>query len=77
LTAIRRSAEAGREQAEVSSVCEAANWDRRWEFSKAHDGKELGPAIAEAAKFDRKIVIEKAWRKETQAREIELRRARQ
>ena len=27
-------------------------------ISKAHDGKELGPAIAEAAKFDRKIVIE-------------------
>src|SRR5882762_6605198 len=27
-------------------------------ISKAHDRKELGPAIAEAAKFDRKIVIE-------------------
>src|SRR6202162_2842514 len=26
-------------------------------ISKAHDRKELGPAIAEAAKFDRKIVI--------------------
>jgi len=27
-------------------------------ISKAHDRKELGPAIVEAAKFDRKIVIE-------------------
>ncbi len=27
-------------------------------ISKAHDRKELGPAIEEAAKFDRKIVIE-------------------
>ena len=27
-------------------------------ISKAHDRKELGPGIAEAAKFDRKIVIE-------------------
>src|SRR5271155_1631849 len=27
-------------------------------ISKAHDSKELAPAIAEAAKFDRKIVIE-------------------
>ena len=27
-------------------------------ISKVHDRKELGPAIAEAAKFDRKIVIE-------------------
>src|ERR1700687_3836207 len=27
-------------------------------ISKAHDRKELGPALAEAAKFDRKLVIE-------------------
>ena len=27
-------------------------------ISKAHDGKELGPAMEAAAKFDRKIVIE-------------------
>jgi D-alanine-D-alanine ligase len=27
-------------------------------ISKAHDGRELAPAIAEAARFDRKIVIE-------------------
>jgi D-alanine-D-alanine ligase len=27
-------------------------------ISKAHDGKELGPAVEEAAKFDRKIVVE-------------------
>src|SRR5579862_3219051 len=29
-------------------------------ISKAHNEKELGPAIEEAARFDRKIVIEKA-----------------
>src|ERR1700678_3308658 len=28
-------------------------------ISKAHDRKELGPAIEEAAKFDRKIIIER------------------
>jgi D-alanine-D-alanine ligase len=41
-------------------------------ISKAHDRKELGPAIEEAAKFDRKIVIEQGvgGRKE-KAREIE------
>jgi D-alanine-D-alanine ligase len=41
-------------------------------ISKAHDGKELGPAIAEAAKFDRKIVIEEGVGGRTnKAREIE------
>ena len=41
-------------------------------ISKAHDRKELGPAIAEAAKFDRKIVIEEGvGGKENKAREIE------
>jgi D-alanine-D-alanine ligase len=41
-------------------------------ISKAHDRKELGPAIAEAAKFDRKIVIEEGvGRKKHKAREIE------
>jgi D-alanine-D-alanine ligase len=41
-------------------------------ISKAHDRKELGPAIAEAAKFDRKIVIEQGVGKNRQkAREIE------
>ena len=41
-------------------------------ISKAHDRKELGPAIDEAAKFDRKIVIEKVWvAKKQKAREIE------
>src|ERR1700692_4974649 len=40
-------------------------------ISKAHDGKELGPAIAEAAKFDRKIVIEEGvGGKKQKAREI-------
>ncbi len=41
-------------------------------ISKAHDAKELGPAIAEAAKFDRKIVIEEGvGGKKHRAREIE------
>jgi D-alanine-D-alanine ligase len=41
-------------------------------ISKAHDGKELGPAIDEAAKFDRKIVIEQGvGGKKHKAREIE------
>src|SRR6202163_1635044 len=41
-------------------------------ISKAHDGKELAPAIAEAAKFDRKIVIEQGvGGKKQKAREIE------
>ena len=41
-------------------------------ISKAHDGKELGPALAEAAKFDRKIVIEEGvGGKKNKAREIE------
>ncbi|HYW40042.1 MAG TPA: D-alanine--D-alanine ligase family protein [Terriglobales bacterium] len=41
-------------------------------ISKAHDRRELGPAIAEAAKFDRKIVIEEGvGGKKNRAREIE------
>ena len=41
-------------------------------ISKAHDHKELGPAIEEAAKFDRKIVIEEGvGGKKHKAREIE------
>ncbi len=41
-------------------------------ISKAHDQKELGPAIEEAAKFDRKIVIEQGvGGKNQKAREIE------
>src|ERR1700692_632955 len=41
-------------------------------ISKAHDREELGPAIAEAAKFDRKIVIEEGvGGKNRKAREIE------
>jgi D-alanine-D-alanine ligase len=41
-------------------------------ISKAHDSKELAPAIAEAAKFDRKIVIEEGvGGKKGKAREIE------
>jgi len=42
-------------------------------ISKAHDKKELGPAIAEAAKYDRKIVIEQGvGTKKAKAREIEV-----
>jgi D-alanine-D-alanine ligase len=41
-------------------------------ISKAHDRKELGPAIVEAAKFDRKIVIEQGvGGNKHKAREIE------
>jgi D-alanine-D-alanine ligase len=41
-------------------------------ISKAHNRKELGPAIEEAAKFDRKIVVEQAvGGKKDKAREIE------
>jgi D-alanine-D-alanine ligase len=41
-------------------------------ISKAHDRKELGPAIEEATKFDRKIVIEQGvGGKKNKAREIE------
>jgi D-alanine-D-alanine ligase len=41
-------------------------------ISKAHDRSELGPAIDEAAKFDRKIVIEQGvGGKKQKAREIE------
>ena len=41
-------------------------------ISKAHNRKELGPAIEEAEKFDRKIVIEQgAGGKKEKAREIE------
>ena len=41
-------------------------------ISKAHDRKELGPALEEAAKFDRKIVIEQGvGGRKQKAREIE------
>jgi D-alanine-D-alanine ligase len=41
-------------------------------ISKAHDRKELGPAIAVAAKYDRKIVIEQGvGGKKRKARELE------
>ena len=41
-------------------------------ISKAHDGKELGPALDEAAKFDRKLVIEEGvGGRKHKAREIE------
>ena len=41
-------------------------------ISKARDGKDLGPAIEEAAKFDRKIVIEQGvGGRRRKAREIE------
>jgi D-alanine-D-alanine ligase len=41
-------------------------------ISKAHDRKELGPAIDEASRFDRKIVVERGvGGKKQKAREIE------
>src|ERR1700692_755437 len=49
-----------------------ANLGSSVEISKAHNRKELGPAIEEAAKFDRKIVIEQGvGGKKNKAREIE------
>jgi len=49
-----------------------ANLGSSFGITKAHDPKELGPAIAEAAKFDRKIVIEEGvGGKKHRAREIE------
>jgi len=40
-------------------------------ISKAHDGKELGPAMDLAASYDRKIVIEQGVGEKKKAREIE------
>lgn len=41
-------------------------------ITKAHDGKELGPALDEAARFDRKLVIEESvGGKKNRARELE------
>jgi D-alanine-D-alanine ligase len=40
-------------------------------ISKAHDRKELGPAMDEAARFDRKIVVEQGVGDKHKAREIE------
>ena len=40
-------------------------------ISKAHDLKELGPAVEEAAKFDRKVVVEQGVGGKQKAREIE------
>ena len=41
-------------------------------ISKAHDGKELGPAIELAAQFDRKIVVEQGVGGKGKARELEV-----
>jgi D-alanine-D-alanine ligase len=42
-------------------------------ISKAHNRKELGPALAEAAKFDRKLVIEQGvGGAKSKARELEV-----
>jgi D-alanine-D-alanine ligase len=43
-------------------------------ITKAHDRKELGPALDEAAKYDRKLVIERGvgGRKGEKARELEV-----
>jgi D-alanine-D-alanine ligase len=43
-------------------------------ISKAHDRKELGPALDEAAKYDRKLVIEQGvgGKGSTKARELEV-----
>ncbi|MGB6157727.1 MAG: D-alanine--D-alanine ligase family protein, partial [Acidobacteriaceae bacterium] len=41
-------------------------------ISKAHDAKELGPAIEMAAQFDRKIVVEQGVGGRGKARELEV-----
>jgi len=41
-------------------------------ISKAHDRKELGPALALAAKYDRKLVVEQGVCKKARAREFEV-----
>ena len=42
-------------------------------ISKAHDRKELGPALTEAAKYDRKLVIEEGVEgRKSRARELEV-----
>src|SRR5450432_3950975 len=57
----------------IYPVCvKPANLGSSVGISKAHNRKELGPAIEEAAKFDRKIVIEQGvGGKKDKAREIE------
>ena len=54
----KKSGEVGERRAEVSGVREAGESGILGRNFKARNRKELGPAIAEAAKFDRKIVIE-------------------
>ena|SRR5208337_4125245 len=41
-------------------------------ITKAHDRKELGPALAVAAKYDRKLVVEQGVGKKARAREFEV-----
>ncbi len=41
-------------------------------ITKAHDRKELGPALALAAKYDRKLVVEQGVGKKARAREFEV-----
>jgi len=60
---VRRKREVGREQAQVSGGVKPAELGSVGGISKAHDPKNSS-AIEEAAKFDRKIVISKAWREE-------------
>ena len=60
------------EQTEVSGVREAGKSRLIGRNHKAHNRNELGPAIDEAAKFDRKIVIEEGvGGNKAKAREIE------
>jgi len=41
-------------------------------ITKAHNRKELGPALAVAAKYDRKLVVEQGVGKKARAREFEV-----
>ena len=66
------SREAGRDKLKYPVFVKPANLGSSVGISKAHNQKELGPAIEEAAKFDRKIVIEQGvGGNKDKAREIE------
>jgi D-alanine-D-alanine ligase-like ATP-grasp enzyme len=66
-----RNSEISREQIEVPVFAKPATLRSSVGISKAHNGKELSPAIEEAARFDRKIVIEQGvGGKKQKAREI-------
>ena len=60
----RKAIATGRARASLSGVREASEPGSSVGISKAHDRKELGPALAVAAKYDRKLVVEQGVRQE-------------